>query len=101
MRKNERKEGSRITVLKGWMDRRIAIPHVAAAITQSLDYFLDFYDIEATHVRREENCFFVVLIACGVLSPFGYPFNAPLLVERRFTSGMSLVCRKALRSMTH
>jgi len=66
-----RKEGSWITVLKGWMDRRIAIPYVAAAIIQFLDYFLDFYDIEATHVRREENCFFVVLIACGVLSPFG------------------------------
>jgi hypothetical protein len=36
--------------------------HAAAAITHFLDCFLDFSDVEATHVRREREMLFVVVI---------------------------------------
>jgi len=66
----------------GWLDGRIATPH--AAVTHFLDCFLDFNDIEATHVRRERE-FFLLPSLLGLrlrclLLPLS--FNAPLLVER-------------------
>jgi len=49
--------------LNGWT---IATPHAAAPITHFLDCFLDFNDVEATHVRREREMLFLLSSLLGL-----------------------------------